>query len=102
MFLEHLVLGSFADLLALVSQTSLRFQLSFFRSLFVLSLRMQNRLITDSFVERFKNDATGIRLGLKPGARRRLFRVGSLNVAGFLKPLFEVPFIRKSDVSVLP
>src|SRR5205823_2956728 len=68
--------------------------------LFGDDVRMQNRLITDSFVERFKNDATRVRPGLKPSARRRLFRVGSLNVASFLQPLFEVRFIGKGYLSV--
>ena len=53
---------------------------------------MQNRLITDSFVERFKNDATGVGLDVKPSARRCFFRVGPLNVARFLQPRLEIRF----------
>src|SRR5205814_10218713 len=71
-------------------------------NLFGDDVGMQNRLITDSFVERFKNDATGVRLRFKPGARRSLCRVGPLNVAGFLKPRFQIRFIGKNYLPVLP
>jgi hypothetical protein len=61
---------------------------------------MQNRLITDSFVECFKNDATGVRLGFKPSARGSVFFVRRLSVGSFFEPRLEIRFIGNSYVSV--